>query len=178
MKLLGRHPGSCVGNVFLTTTQNCCFNVHKDFASKVSVWIELPYHSLLMENSRRKLVRALGSIFNFVQEDESSSYSHNWACILRDTTRPTPRQLKIRLDSDHYVQQEVIFKNLPTLCQFCGSLTPLGFDCLEDPHLAPPIVSPPSPQKENPDCKSTPIGQQSIGHHTNNITKELQNSQS
>lgn len=53
--------------------------------------IELPYCSLLMENSRRNLVREPGPILHFVQEDEFSSYPHDRACILQGTTCPTPR---------------------------------------------------------------------------------------
>lgn len=71
------------------------FNVHKDFRTKIPTWIELPYRSLILETSRKKLALALDPILHFIQGEECSSYPHDHTCILWDVTQKTLRWLKI-----------------------------------------------------------------------------------
>lgn len=58
------------------------FNVQKEFQDKILVWIELPYQAVTLEDSQREVIKCLGPILHFVQDDEVSSYPHDRVCIL------------------------------------------------------------------------------------------------
>ncbi|CAM6093891.1 unnamed protein product [Calypogeia fissa] len=76
------------------------FDVRLETYTTLPVWIEIPFCSLLLENCRQQVAGALGKVLYYVQGDEYSSYPHDRACILWDTTREVPRSIKIKLRED------------------------------------------------------------------------------
>jgi hypothetical protein len=60
------------------------FDVSTGQYSKLPVWVEIPYRSLILEPYRMRLATALGQVLLYLQGREHSSYPHDRACILWD----------------------------------------------------------------------------------------------
>lgn len=105
------------------------FDIRKDFDKFIPIWMEIPYRALVLKDNRRDLMLRMGPLLHFAQGEDVTSYPHDRACILWDTTKEVPKRLRIWVDDDNYVWQTVIFKNLPTMCKFCNSSRHLAFDC-------------------------------------------------
>lgn len=84
------------------------------------------------QNKPKEVGFSTRPLLHFIQGDKLNTHPHDWVCILYDMMRRMPQWLKIWLDNEHALWQEVIFKNLPTICRFCSSSQHLTFECKAD----------------------------------------------
>ncbi|CAM6111226.1 unnamed protein product [Calypogeia fissa] len=125
------------------------FDVRLETYTLLPVWIEIPFRAIILEKCRKLVAGALGKILYYVQEDEISSYPHDRACILWDTSRPVPKSVKIKLEDGLAIWQPVSFRNIPYHCYKCRRKGHLARDCNQEREDAAVII-------DNPDTTTAP----------------------
>jgi hypothetical protein len=100
---------------------------------QLPVWIELPFCTLILEKSRQLIAESLGEILYYIQRNELSSYPHDQACILWDTTKEIPMSIRVGIKGykDLAIWQPVLFRNIPYHCYRCNGKGHLARDCQE-----------------------------------------------
>ncbi|CAM6125770.1 unnamed protein product [Calypogeia fissa] len=118
------------------------FDVRLETYTMLPVWIELPFRSIILEKCRKQVAGALGKVLYYVQGDELSSFPHDRACILWDTTRPVPKSVKIQLTDDLAIWQPVNFRNIPYHYFKCSRRGHIARDCGKESAPSAPIIAP------------------------------------
>jgi hypothetical protein len=72
------------------------FDVSTGKYSKLPVWVEIPYRSLILEPYRMQLAKALGPVLLYLQGKEHSTFPHDRACILWDLNKEVPHSIEVR----------------------------------------------------------------------------------
>lgn len=118
---------------------------------EIPVWIEIPFRSLVLEKYRKGMVEELGDILVYLKGETLSEYPHDRACILWDTSRPTPESISFVIGG-HVLWQEVTFRNLPISCYRCNSRSHSTDQC---PHeIAEEVIPSSSPKVDESEiCK-------------------------
>jgi hypothetical protein len=107
------------------------FDVRIERYTQLPVWIELPFRTLILEKIRQLIAESLGEILYYIQGDELSSYPHDRACILWDTTKELPMNIRVGIKGykDLAIWQPVLFRNIPYHCYRCNGKGHLARDC-------------------------------------------------
>ncbi|CAM6100298.1 unnamed protein product [Calypogeia fissa] len=140
------------------------FDVRLETNTLLPVWIELPFRSMILEKCRKRVSGALGKVFYYIHGDKISSFPHDRACILWDTTRAVPKSVKIKLTEGIAIWQPVSFRNIPYHCFKCNKRGHLARDCGKDrgedlPTVVPPTIvsgAPPVDPELNQNVSETP----------------------
>jgi hypothetical protein len=104
------------------------FDVSTGKYSKLPVWVEIPYRSLILEPYRMQLAKALGPVLLYLQGEEHSTFPHDRACILWDLNKEVPHSIEVRF-SGISIWQPVTFKNLPFTCFKCNATGHIAREC-------------------------------------------------
>lgn len=105
------------------------FDVQTESYTKLPVWIEIPFHALLLEKCRMMIAESFGQVLFYIQGDDRSSYPHDRACILWDTTREVPCSVRVDIEDGITIWQPVLFKNIPYHCYKCNKKGHLALEC-------------------------------------------------
>jgi hypothetical protein len=109
------------------------FDVRTESYTKLPVWIELPFCTLILEKSMIQIAETLGEILYYIQGEELSLYPHDRVCILWDTTQEVPMSIRVGIKGykDLAIWQPVLFKNIPYHCFRCNGKGHLARECQE-----------------------------------------------
>lgn len=66
------------------------FDITTGNYSKLLVWVDNPFHVLVVKANRYPIIKSLGPDLLYMQGDHHSSYPHDRACVLRDLNKATP----------------------------------------------------------------------------------------
>lgn len=137
------HSKMCVH--LLMESQSWCPQTFSQI--KVPIWIDLSYHSLILERSRRKIISTLGPILHLFKARRQAPINMTGRAyygIQQDEHLSDSKSGWTKSKTKHiHIWQSVIFKNLPTHCQTCYLALYLTFGC---PQSAPPA----RPRPTNP----------------------------
>lgn len=68
------------------------FNVTSNY-HMLSIWVEFPFRSVVLESARFKMAHCLGKILLYIKSNERNSYLNDKACISWDLREPIPQSI-------------------------------------------------------------------------------------